>query len=34
MTVLQPALRQTQIDNGGLAVAIAMRRTRRGPRMS
>jgi hypothetical protein len=31
MTVLQPVPRQMQIDNGALAVAIAMRRTRRGP---
>jgi hypothetical protein len=32
MTVLQPVPRQMEIDNGAMAVAIAMRRTRWGPK--
>ena len=32
MTVLQPVPRQLEIDNGAMAVAIAMRRTRWGPK--
>jgi hypothetical protein len=33
MTVLQLVPRQMHVDNGALAVAIAMRRTRWGPRV-
>jgi hypothetical protein len=32
MAVLPPVPRKTQVDNGALAVAIAMRRTRWGPK--
>jgi hypothetical protein len=32
MTILQPVLRQMQIDNGGLAITIAMCGTRWGAR--
>jgi hypothetical protein len=32
MTVLQPVPRQMEIDNGAMAVAIAMRRKRWGPK--
>jgi hypothetical protein len=34
MTVLWRVPRQSQVCNGGLAVAIAMRRKRRGARVS